>query len=71
MLEEGKRGAKAGREGSSSIHALRGPTLETASPKGSEGQGDASREPGGLMAPGTSSLPVWGYAFMEQRGKAS
>lgn len=60
MLEEGKKGAKAGREGSSSIHALRGATLETASPKGSKGQGDASREPGGLMAPGTFSLAVWG-----------
>lgn len=31
MLEEGKKGEKAGREGNSNItHTLRGPTLETA-----------------------------------------
>lgn len=41
------------------------------STKGSEDQGDASRESGGLMAPGTSSLAMRGCVFMEQRGKAS
>ena len=41
------------------------------STEGSEGQGDASRESGGLMAPGTSSQAVWSCVFMEQRRKAS